>query len=157
YEEEDDQWQLAGRLRRNDETLNLSDTVLLVPGGYVVTTDRIARLKDSGVFDWVSLLRRPEPLAIPAGEEQEFVDRLLDMPALPRLELPPELRLEEVVCDPAPQLIIRTPRGARWHKERLQGEVIFDYLGATIRSASPQGAIVQREQGRCIVRNRALE
>jgi superfamily II DNA or RNA helicase len=151
------QWQLAGDLRRGDELLELADTVLLVPGGFVVTRERIAALQDGGAFEWVSLLRRAEPIVVPQGEEMELVDRLLDMPSLPRLELPPQLQLEAVTATPVPQLTIHSPRGVRWQRERLQGEVSFEYLGSPIRGTSPQGAIVQRDQGRCIPRDRQRE
>src|SRR5690606_11533743 len=69
----------------------------------------------------------------------------------------PELRLEEVRCDPVPHLVVHSPRSLRWQRERMQGEVQFDYLGTLIRGSSAQWAIVQREQSRCLLRNRELE
>ncbi len=79
------------------------------------------------------------------------------MPQLPRLELPPELRLEEVAAAPVPHLTLHTPRGVRWQHERLQGDVAFEYAGSRIPGSSPQGAIVQRDLGRCIPRDRPAE
>ena len=157
FDETNQEWRLAGRLQRDTEELSLKETLLLIPGGFVVTSTNISRLRDAGVFEWVSLLQRPDPMVIPAGEEEEFVDRLLDMPAVPRLELPPQLNLETFVCDPVPSLAIFAPRGFRWQKERLQGELSFSYAGAMIRATSPQGAIVQRSFGRCLPRDKAQE
>lgn len=157
FNEDEQKWQLDGRLRRDDTSMSMADAILLVPGGFVITNDAIEPLRDDGAFDWVKLLRRPEPLTIPPGEEEEFVDRLLDMPALPKLELPKQLQLAEHICDPVPNLSIQSPRSFRWQKERLQGEVSFDYDGLVVRGTSPQGAIVQRTIGRCVPRNRELE
>lgn len=157
FAEDPGEWTLKGHLRRDNINLQLQDATLIVPGGFVIADNQISRLLDQGVADWVKLLRRSEPLTIPAGEEEEFVDRLMDMPALPRLDLPPQLKLVEHICDPVPHLSIQSPRSFRWQKERLQGEITFDYDGVQIRGTSPQGAIVQRTIGRCVPRNRALE
>lgn len=150
-------WQLAGRLRRGYEVLKLNEPAIIVPGGFVVTKQRISHLRDFGAFPWVRLLRSDGAVDIPKGEGAELVDRLLDMPLLPRLDLPPELKLEELRVTPVPQLTLRTPRGVRWKHERLTGEVHFLYEGTPVRSTSPQGAIVQREQGRCLPRDRDRE
>lgn len=154
---DDKEWQLAGEMTREGEKLPLAETMLVLPGGFVFTDQRIGRFRDNGSFDWITLLRRPDPLSIPDGEEEEFVDRLLDMPALPRLELPTHLKLEQVEASPVPHLVLYSPRGVRWQKERLHGEIHFEYRGEVIRSNSPQGALVQREQGYYIPRDRKLE
>ena len=150
-------WRLVGELERGEDRLSLDETVLLVPGGLALTKSRIARLEEFGAFEWVKLFRREEPVTVPEGEEHELVDRLLDMPAIPRLHLPEELRLEEVRYDPSPRLTIRSPRGAVWSRERLTGEVAFEYPGSVVRGSSVQWAIVQRQAGRILIRNRELE
>jgi superfamily II DNA or RNA helicase len=157
FHEEDQEWKLEGLLKREKETLPAKNAVLLVPGGLVLTETRIARLTDYDAFDWIDVLASDNSLRVPDGEQQELVDYLLDMPTLPRLELPKELQLEEVNCDPRPHLTIQSPRGKRWHLERLQGQVHFDYLNSLIPANSSQWALVQREQGRCILRNRLQE
>jgi len=151
------EWQLTGELIRPGEKLLLGETMMVLPGGFVFTDRKISRFRDCGSYDWITLLRRPDPLSIPDGEEEEFVDRLLDMPALPKLELPVHLKLQEISCAPIPHLVLYSPRGVRWQKERLHGEVHFEYRGEMIRSNSPQGALVQREQGYYIARDRAAE
>jgi hypothetical protein len=150
-------WRLEGILTRDDAVMSMETARLLLPGGLVLTETTISRLRDFGAFEWVSLLRQNETVRIPSEEESELVEYLLDMPALPRLELPEELRLEEIQCEPTPHLVIASPSGTRWRLERLQGEVQFDYLGTLVSGSSSQWAIVQREQSRCIVRNREYE
>jgi superfamily II DNA or RNA helicase len=152
-----DHWRLEGRLRRDSEALAIPEASLVLPGGLVFTRHRAARLQDFGAFGWADLLRTDGSLEVPLDEGHELVDRLLDMPQLPRLELPSELRLEEVTARPVPHLTLHTPRGIRWQHERLPGEVGFEYEGTIVRSSSPQGAIVQRELGRCIARDRQRE
>ena len=154
----DAEWALTGSLRRSDEIAgHRRNAKLVIPGGLVIARGKIARLQDFGAFGWVELLRSEGPIDVPLDEGHELVDRLLDMPQLPRLELPVELRLAEVTAVPVPHLTLHTPRGIRWQHERLPGEVGFEYEGTVVRSSSPQGAIVQRELGRCIARDRPCE
>jgi superfamily II DNA or RNA helicase len=120
-------------------------------------THRLCRWSDAGQIEWAELLRRDPPLSVADGEEEELVDRLLDMPNIPTLDLPDKLKLEEVRVVPTPQILIHTPRGPRWQQERLRGEVQFDYAGTLVRASSPQSAIVERQAGRCLIRHRQLE
>lgn len=154
---EEDTWSLSGYLQRGEESLKLDETELLVPGGLVLTKTHVARLRDFDAFDWIKLLRRDDPVEVQTGEEHELVDQLFDMPTLPRMDLPEALRLEEVTADPIPRLLVKTPSASRWHLERLNGEILFDYLGADVRASSNQWAIVQRDQNRCILRDRDKE
>lgn len=130
---------------------------LLLPGGLMLKDHSLSRIQDFGAFDWVRLFCQAEPIAVPDGEEREFVDELLKMPVLPRLELPKHLQLEEVLCEPIPHLLIKTPSGRRWHSERVTAEVQFDYQGELVSSGDSSWAIVQRDQGRCLLRNRPVE
>ncbi|MBM82365.1 MAG: helicase SNF2 [Planctomycetaceae bacterium] len=153
----DEEWQLDGWLRRTDEELSVNIAKLVIPGGLVFTDAKVARLEHFGGDQWIEMLLKNQSIKVPDGEEVELVDKLLDMPSLPRLELPPKLRLEEVNPEPEYMLTLHSPNGPRWQQERLRGEIHFDYLGALVRGSSPQTAIVQREQGRCILRNRRFE
>ncbi|MFM8582328.1 MAG: helicase SNF2, partial [Planctomycetaceae bacterium] len=156
-DEAEDCWQVRGQLQRNDERRSLADARLLLPGGLVVFAECVARFHDGGTFGWTDLLATDRPLKVPREDGEALVDRLLDMPQLPRLALPEELRLDEIQVAPRPHLTLFTPRGVRWQHERLTGEVEFEYDGSRVRGTSPQGAIVQREQGRCLARDRAVE
>ncbi|MDA1166148.1 MAG: SNF2-related protein, partial [Planctomycetota bacterium] len=152
-------WTLEGRLSREDEAktrCDVRDVSLIVPGGFVVRGLSIARLEDFGAYEWIQLLRSNDLIQVPNGEESDFVDQLLDMSAMPELELPEQLKLEEVISDPRARLIVAAPRG-RWKYEKLRAEVHFDYDGTEVRGSSRRAVIVQRELGRCLVRNRHAE
>ncbi|MEZ6065765.1 MAG: SNF2-related protein [Planctomycetaceae bacterium] len=156
-EADGDQWRVRGELRREGQSIDVRKADLLIAGGLVLKDHILSRLDDFGAFDWVSLVTDEKGLVATAGEEQSLVDQLLDMPALPELDLPDELKLEEVRVAPAPRLRIRSPRGKGWKYERLQGFVDFDYAGTSVPGSSQRWAIVQREQGRCLIRDRQAE
>ncbi|GAB4141329.1 MAG: hypothetical protein Tsb009_11100 [Planctomycetaceae bacterium] len=154
---DDSGWELAGRLLREDESIELAEADLLLPGGLMLKDHRLYCIQDFDAFEWVHALRKSESITVPAEDDHEFVDQLLNMPILPRLDLPDHLKLEEVTCEPVPYLMVRTPSGRRWHSDRLTAEVQFDYLGSVISASHSGWAIVQRDSGRCILRNRPAE
>lgn len=156
-DEEEKLWRLIGHLRRGEEQMDFKDAQLVVSGGLMLTETKISRMHDFDAFDWVKLLDESNRLEVPDGEEQDLVDQLLDMPVLPRLNLPEELRLEEVDGEPLSHLVIQTPKGQRLQRDRLQGEIMFDYMGSMVSGSSARWAIVQRENKRCILRNREME
>jgi len=162
HDVERESWSLQGSLSREVEgdgkpvTCDVRDASLIVPGGFVLRGRRLARLEDFGAYEWIRLLLAPEPLRIPDGAEADFVDRLLDMPSMPQLELPEHLRLNEVTPEPGPVLTVHAPRG-RWRHEKLRAELNLDYEGTMVRGSSRRMAIVQRDLGRCLVRDRHKE
>lgn len=159
-------WTLEGQLSREFEdddaedeeptTCDVRDVTLIVPGGFVVRGRSIAHLEDFGAYEWIRLLRSKDVIRVPEGEESDFVDQLLDMPAMPQLELPEQLKLEEVTSVPRPKLVVAAPKG-RWKYEKLRAELHFDYDGTDVRGSSRRAVIVQRELGRALVRNRHAE
>jgi len=157
YNDHEDQWQVVGSFTREGDEMPVDEPLLIAPGGYIFTETKIHAFRDYGVYEWLGTLRGEETISVPPGAEHELVDRLFDMPLLPRMTLPEELRLEEIHCTPEPRLILRSPQGLKWQSRKLQGEVLFDYDGAQIRATSPQGAVVQRSQRRCIPRDRETE
>lgn len=156
-EEDETPWVLAGSIRREDEEIPTDKLELLVPGGIVVTKEWIARLDDFGARDWVWFLSDRAEMKVPEGDATKLVDELLDMPSLPRLQLPEELKLEEVRITPTPVFTVRAPQQKGFRGERLRGTLEFDYDGVKVQGSSQRWAIVQRDQGRCLIRDRELE
>ncbi|MEZ6052859.1 MAG: SNF2-related protein [Planctomycetaceae bacterium] len=150
-------WKLKGELRRGDERIGLERLDLLVPGGLAIYKHSIFRVEDFGAQPWVKMLTSQSQLTGAAEEAEELVDQLLDLPNLPTLDLPDELRLEEIRVTPTPILTVTTPQTRGFRQERLSGMVEFDYAGTRVSAASRQWAIVQREEGRCILRDRHVE
>src|SRR5581483_5341932 len=98
---------VSGDLKRGDERLGLNEAALLVAGGLVFTRDRVARFDDYEAFEWVSLLQSNGVLTVPVKQKDELLKQLLRLPRLPRLDLPEELRFEEVKLPPRPRLKIK--------------------------------------------------
>jgi len=156
-DDQDKNWNVESLLERDNQRLNKSQIDLIVPGGYVVACNQIATVQDTGLTEWLPLFANGENISVPDGEENDLVDTLLDMPSLPELELPEELQLQEVHADPKPLLTLKAPGGKRWKHDIVCGMVAFDYLGQQLPAHSGKWAIVQREESRCLVRDRKQE
>jgi superfamily II DNA or RNA helicase len=146
-----------GALRRGEERMALSKPALLVRGGLVFSDDQVARLQDFDAFDWVSLLRRSGPLSVPGKQKDDLVRELLKLPRLPRLDLPEELRYEEVAAIPKPRLKVLPPEKHGWGRERLRGELSFDYDGEIVGAQHAGRGFFQADRRRFVLRDPAAE
>ncbi len=151
------QYVLTGSLRRGTERLDLASPVLLVHGGLVFWEDRVARLEDFEAFEWISLLRRVGSLSVPVKQKEELLKQLLGMPRWPRLDLPEELRFEEVAQTPRPRLKVKAPQHPGWGGNRLRGELSFDYDSVVVAAHDPRRGIYQAEQRRFLRRDLPAE
>lgn len=142
---------------RGDEELPEEDLRLMVAGGFVFTPTSVARLDDFDAFDWIKTLDSVDGFEVPKESGTELVDKLFRMPAVPRMELPGELKLEEIEATPQPVMTIFMPSGPSWRRDQVTGEVGFDYAGSLIRHRSRQHTVVQTEKRQCIARDRQLE
>ncbi len=154
---ENENYWLCARIVRDGVELPQEDLRLMVAGGFVFTPQAVTPLDDFGAFEWMRLINSDEGFEVPRTAGTELVDRLYSMPAVPRVDLPEELSLEEVTADPVPVLTLFMPNGPAWRREHVTAEVGFEYLGTIVRAASRQHTIVQTDDRRSIPRNREAE
>ncbi len=97
--------------------------VLLTHGGFVITRDRVAPLAEDTPFEWVSNFRKAGRIEAPETDTDELLTALLGSPVLSLLDLPEELRYEEVVLPPRPCLRIGKAE-VRYANQRLVAESV---------------------------------
>jgi superfamily II DNA or RNA helicase len=148
---------VSGVLRRDANEMPLAEPALLVPGGLVFYSDQVARLADDGVFDWISLLRERKTLSIPRAEADSFLTEILRFARRPNLELPDELKFEEVAPRPKPSLVVRPGPSHPFRQPRLVGKLIFDYEGQKIPFEQRGSSVYQKERRRVIRRDLGFE
>ncbi|MDQ3009649.1 MAG: DEAD/DEAH box helicase [Acidobacteriota bacterium] len=156
------QYQIKGVLHRGEERMELSKPVLLLEGGLVFTTERVALLDDSSAFEWLSGMRRGGAFKLPQKQISEFLTDLLSELKPPPLNLPEELRYEEVAQTPRPCLTIKSPKHGNWsYNNRLSGKLYFDYTpgqpGGEINFEDARRGVYIAEQQRFILRDKAAE
>ncbi|HEX3876931.1 MAG TPA: DEAD/DEAH box helicase [Bryobacteraceae bacterium] len=123
-----------GFLKRGETRLPSSEVALITPGGLVFTKGVVAALSEDAPFHWIQYLRRSGPVVAPESEREEFLAALLSSPDLPGLEMPPEIRVEEVALSPRPSLTIQGGADARM-SGALGATLGFDYSSRTVSAA----------------------
>ncbi|MGA9772301.1 MAG: SNF2-related protein [Blastocatellia bacterium] len=152
-----DQYAITGSLRRASERRELSEPVMLISGGLVFDHSTVAPLDDFEAFAWIGMLRRQGALYVPVGEGNLLLHELLMLPRLPRLELPEELRFEEVLLAPRLRLKIRQAEQNYWKSAPLRGELSFDYDGEVIADHDMRTGIFRSGERRLMLRDKAAE
>ncbi len=146
-------------LRRGEDRMELEDSAMLIAGGLVFGRDGIvARLDDFGSFGWVSSIRGLGPASVPVEQSGTFLEQLLSLPSLPRLDLSGALRFEEAVVTPHPRLHIeRATRPTRYSRDRFGAKLSFDYDGELVDSDDPRRGVFQSTSKRFLLRDRQGE
>jgi superfamily II DNA or RNA helicase len=149
------QYILTGSLRRGEERQSLSKATLLVPSA-VFWPDRIARLDDQGAFPWILMLRQRGPIFIPLRDKDKLLNELLNLPALPRMELPEEMQFEEVRLPPRPRLVVK-PSTNGYGRDRLDGILSFLYGEQAVAAFPRQRGAYDSAARRLVLRDLTAE
>lgn len=148
------QYEIAGSFHRDGERLEISQAEYIFPEGILVHGDFVSPF--DGHYDWISFFRREDSFFVPENEADSWLERMVSMPALPPMELPEKLRLEEIRPVPHPITRISTKKEA-WGAPLLVGEISFDYEGHVIGEDEPAAGIPLVAQRRTIMRDSEFE
>ncbi len=149
-------WVLSGHLRRGPVTMPLAQPALVVPG-LVFWSGRFTRLDDGGAIAWVPILRRVGTISVPANKSEELLGELLQMPALPKLDLPEELRYTEETVPPRPRVVVKTAKERYYGGPVLHAELSFDYAGETVPAGAQGRGVFRAAEKRFLLRDAAAE
>jgi superfamily II DNA or RNA helicase len=154
--QETEHYELAGALRRGEERMDLTAPLMLHATGVLFMREWAALYEHNGAFDWIALLREQGPLRVPIAQSEEFLAELLCQPRLPPLDLPQELRYQEVVLTPRPRLTVKPDRNSS-RIDQLRGELSFEYNGIVMVHSRPERGMVQAAERRVLLRDFAAE
>jgi superfamily II DNA or RNA helicase len=150
-------WQLDGELRRGSEVSALSANQLIVPG-FLLRDGQVSRLEATLVALLRELCRLGGSISIPAAGRDDALRDLLEHPSAPHVELPPELGIEEKPVAPRPFLrIAAADRTYPRERDRLTGEVSFDYGGRQISADAAQARVFIPEDRLLVSRAKEAE
>jgi superfamily II DNA or RNA helicase len=141
---------LSGGFRRGEERMDLTVPLLVVPGGFLFTSQHVARLAEDKAFPWIASLRREKSISVPVEDKDEFLSELLSSRVLPALEVPDALRFEEVTLRPRPCLKILKQQ-VRYGTDRMRAELSFDYEGRSVPEKAPAQGFYESAT-RCFIR-----
>ncbi|MEX2586788.1 MAG: DEAD/DEAH box helicase [Actinomycetota bacterium] len=149
-----DRYQISGVLRRPGERMSIKDPAILLAGGFVIApTGAVGGLKDFSAFTWISTLRQQGSMTVPADQIDDLLHRVVRLPKLPRLKLPPELEYTEEAGQPVPHLQIQPARTRLDRRStRLDAYLSFDYEGHVVSSDDKSRGFLQPESRKVILR-----
>jgi hypothetical protein len=133
-------------LRRDDEQLDVSSTVLITES-ILITNDLRASLFDSkSALAWKQLMRDGGDLRVPADQSPALLAQLIESSGDFNLKLPEELRFERTRGTPVPHLIVRKPQYAHWANPQLDAEAFFDYGHVKINALDPREGVYEANE-----------
>jgi len=155
---EDGTTDVDGVLVRGDERMSVTEPDLLLPEGFLVARETLARLDHRGAFAWLPELRRAHPITFPAGTSPRIVEALARSGVNPE-SVHEDLRFERVNVPPRPRVkVTRVDTQFRYGvaREDLQGLVEFEYDGSVVPLYGG-GSSFDPERRRLVIRNKAAE
>ncbi len=150
-------WTLSGQFYRSgsEETLPVQAARMIFKQGLMLLDDRIGPLETGGSARMIEALRKTPQVEVPYADRWELLRRLWQLPNSPEMNVPDNLRTEEVQVPPQGHLIIDKPE--RYDPYRLPGRVEFLYDGKAVAAQDGSRGIVDEEKGRVLVRDRQRE
>ncbi len=149
------QYTVSGSLRRGQERMALGEPLVL-GAGVLVTRSAGARFDDGGGPAWAEVLRREERVKVPRAAGEELLARLLRVPRLPKLDLPPSLRYEQVQGAPRPRLMLSRSRAAM-SADALSAALSFAYEGGLVGANERGSGILLPRERWFLLRDSAAE
>ena len=156
---QDDQrqkWVLSGQLHREGGAcVPLEAALAVFKQGIVVFDDRIGLLETGGSAGMMEALRKTPRVEVPYKDRWELLRRLWQLPTAPDMNLPDDLRAEEVQLQPQGRLKI--DKAERYDPYRLPGRVDFLYGDKAVSARDTARGIVDDQGQRIILRDRQRE
>lgn len=148
---------ISGWLRRGDEEMDLSTAVLVTEGGLVFTRQRVSRLEEAAPFEWINYLRRAGHIEAAEADAEKLLAAVLEHPLAVRVQVPEDLRYEEVRSVPRPCLTVRAVKPNPWEAERLVAQLWFDYEGRRVSFTTEARGLYDPTARTLLVRDRQVE
>jgi superfamily II DNA or RNA helicase len=151
-----DQWNITGVLVRGEERMPLSEPPLLVEGGFLLARGKVARFDDGGAFPWVAQLRDAKRISFPDWQRDEVLQRLLNSPVLPPMELDEALHFEERRAVPRLGLRVKQERASPVEVKHT-ARLLVDYGRGWTEGPSPGRGLWIPEERAYLVHDAAAE
>ena len=153
-DQEGNQYEICGAFYRSAQRLPLAGLEYVFPEGIFITGATAALF--NGPSEWVEFFRKEGSFFVPRDEADQWLEVMLELPAIPPMNLPEELRIEDTEAEPRPILRVNSARKMPGYHP-LAGELHFDYQGHTIKENDPATGIALVAQRRRILRNPRME
>jgi len=149
---EGEQWSIEGSLRRGEERMELTQPLLLLESGLLITPGRLARFDAAGAYAWATQLRNAKRITFRDRERDTVLETLLQCEVVPPMELDQALKFEERRVEPRLGLRVTQQRNAMGD-ESFQAHLLLDYGRGWIEDISTGAGIWLRDERVYLVRD----
>ena len=156
-DETKDVYAIDGALRRGSQHRELASAHLVASG--VVLFDHTAAPVEIGAGQpWLLELRDHGRIEVPKAQAPRLQELVASAARPSHLELPHELRVQEVAIVPRPRLVVSEIRHFwGWQRDLHSLEVSFDYDGVIVPEDDMRARIPDVERGRVLLRDLGRE
>ncbi|MDX1384407.1 MAG: SNF2-related protein, partial [Thermoanaerobaculia bacterium] len=160
---------LQGTLERGDESMPLTTPLLILPhrrnsngaSGYalMVLPEIITRLevKQERDLAWIERLREVGEIIIPMEDLGEALTTLFEIPDLPAIETPDEIRLAEEEGELEPHLVLETDPAGIGPNPPLLAKLSFIYGDVSTSADDPRPTVIDWQEGKFLRRDLEAE
>lgn len=141
--------------RSTGEHRSIGDAQLILRDGWIIIDNQVEAFSPGPSFDWVRHLRRETKIFAPNCSPEEFFSTLVELPALPSLQLHENLS-DWTISTPEPTPAI-TISGIDPRIRRAHTEAVFIYEGQRIPRQQRTSGLVLNDNKSIILRNNSSE
>jgi hypothetical protein len=132
----------------------LTEEHVLLDGGVLVFGGQAVRVAElPGLRSWLEALSRPGGLPVAAGEEDAFIERVMDLPSGPGVDVPAELGWREEPVPLTPALWVRAPIAEKPIGRHVRAAVRFGYDELPVHPLDPRDKVVDVSARRVVPRD----
>ncbi len=150
-----DQWTIGGFLRRGEERMELDEPLLLLEDGLMLGRGMVSRFEPGGGFAWVTQLRDVKKIPFPDRERDAVLAKLLELPAVPPMEIDEALNFEERKA--APRLGLRIRQEKADMTPQYVAQFMLDYGSGWMDGMSDGRGIWQARERVFLARDKQAE
>jgi superfamily II DNA or RNA helicase len=149
---EGEQWSIEGSLRRGEERMELSEPLMLLESGILVTPGAVTRFDAAGAFAWAAQLRSAKKIIFRDRERDTVLETLLQCEIVPPMELDEALQFEERRVQPRLGLRVTQQRNAIG-EESFQAHLLLDYGRGWMEDIATGAGVWLRDERVYLVRD----
>ncbi len=143
-DEKKKRWVVDAHFSRDGQTRLLHEAIMATPSGLLLMDDTLFGLDiDESAYRWLHAINISSPIEVPYKDRELFLKQLWATSTLPKINLPENLRWEQIQEPPQPKLKIYSPEKSSRsrHKGRLSADVSFLYGSHEVRAEDQQFGI----------------
>ena len=139
---------------RRKPTVASGAKLTVTSSGLLICQNKVSYVAEWTKHQWLAAFAGSKPLLVPVSEFDQFLSELFRTGNVPKLELPPQYQIQEIVAEPKLHLVVSNERG---RQGKLTADVGFEYGEAVVGKGSRADRVFDPAQRRIVRRDRQAE